>query len=159
MLKYVGPLIVVENIARSRHFYEDILGQKVEIDFGPNVSFVGNFSIHLKSHFQELLGGAARVPVTKKAHNGELYFEADEIEAVYQDLKQAGVEFIHGIQEQPWGQRVIRFYDPDGYVIESGETMEAAVGRLHRQGMTIEQVQAKTGMPIEFVQHVLKPTG
>ncbi len=159
MLKYMGPLIVVEDIARSRNFYENVLGQKVEIDFGPNVSFVGNFSIHLKSHFQELLGGAARVPVTQKAHNGELYFETDDIEAAHQKMKQAGVEFIHEIQEQPWAQRVMRLYDPDGFVLEFGENMEVVVRRLHGQGLTDGQIQVKTGMPMEFVQHVLKVAG
>jgi hypothetical protein len=24
------------------------------------------------------------------------------------------VKFVHGIREQPWRQKVMRFYDPDG---------------------------------------------
>ena len=55
MLKIVSPLVVVEDIGRSRHFYEQLLGQKVKFDFGPNVTFEGDFAIHLKSHFQSLL--------------------------------------------------------------------------------------------------------
>ena len=127
MLKYIGPLIIVDEIAPSRFFYEQILGQKVEYDFGHHVQFKGNFSIHLKSHFLTLLGDVNQYHATKKAHNGELYFETDNLETIYLGLKHAEVEFIHGIQEQPWGQRVIRLYDPDGHVIEIGETMDAAV--------------------------------
>jgi catechol 2,3-dioxygenase-like lactoylglutathione lyase family enzyme len=72
-------------------------------------------------HFQKLLGGAATIT---KSHGGELYFETDELESVCERLLRAGVEFIHPIEKQPWGQRVARFYDPDGHVIEAGELME-----------------------------------
>jgi predicted enzyme related to lactoylglutathione lyase len=90
MLKFVSPLIVVEDMARSRQFYEQLLGQKVEFDFGVDVCFEGDFTIHLKSHFQALLGEASRYPVTMKAHNGELYFDADDIESTCQRLQAAG---------------------------------------------------------------------
>ena len=85
MLKFDGPLIVVNDMARSRHFYEQLLGQKVKFDFGPNVPFEG-FSIHLKSHFQSLLGDVTQFPVTQKANWGELYFETDDLEPDYQRL-------------------------------------------------------------------------
>jgi catechol 2,3-dioxygenase-like lactoylglutathione lyase family enzyme len=156
MMKYIGPLIVVDEIAPSRYFYEHLLGQKVKFDFGVNVAFEKDFSIHLKSHYQALLGEVTQYPVTKQAHNGELVFETDEIEAVYQILKQAAVKFIHAIQEQPWGQRVIRLYDPDGYVLEIGETMESTVWRLYKQGLSIERVCEITGMPREFVEQAVQ---
>ncbi len=155
MLKFVGPLIAVDEIARSRYFYEQILGQKVKDDFGVNVSFEGNFAIHLKAHYQSLLGDVAQYPIAQKAHNGELYFETDELEPIYQRLKQANVEFIHVIREQPWGQWVLRLYDPDGHVVEIGEMMEATVERLYRQGLSIEQIIQKSSMSREFVEHVI----
>jgi hypothetical protein len=37
VLKYMGPLIAVYEIAPSRYFYEHLLGQKVKFDFGQNV--------------------------------------------------------------------------------------------------------------------------
>ena len=49
MLKFICPLIVVEDIERSRAFYEQLLGQRVMFDFGQDVQFEGDFSIHLKS--------------------------------------------------------------------------------------------------------------
>lgn len=159
MLKFVGPLVVVDEIPPSRHFYEQLLGQKVKFDFGQNVTFEGDFSIHLKPHFQSSLGDVTQYPVTKKAHNGELYFETDEVEAIYQRLKQAAVDFIHVIQEQPWGQRVMRLYDPDGYIVEIGETMEAVVWRFHTQGLSIGQISEKSSMPREFVEQVIQKQG
>ncbi len=151
MLKFVSPLIVVEDMARSRQFYEQLLEQKVKFDFGVDVAFEGDFTIHLKSHFQSLLGDAAKYPITSKAHNGELYFDSDDIELVYQRLQAAGVEFIEAIQEQPWGQRAMRLYDPDGHILEIGEPMEATIRRFYGQGWSIERIAAKTGMPHGFI--------
>jgi len=155
MLKFIAPLIVVEDIARSRAFYEQVLGQKVKFDFGEDVQFEGDFSIHLKPHFQNLLGGAEKYPVTHKANWGEFYFETDEIEAVAQRLTAAGVEFIHPVIEQPWGERVFRVYDPDGHILEVGESLEAAARRFHRDGQTIEWIMEKIGMPREFVEQAI----
>jgi catechol 2,3-dioxygenase-like lactoylglutathione lyase family enzyme len=155
MLKFDGPLIVVNDMARSRHFYEHLLGQKVKFDFGPNVPFEG-FSIHLKSHFQSLLGDETQFPVTQKAHWGELYFETDELEPIYRRLSEAGVEFIHPVCEQPWGQRVMRFYDPDGHIVEVGETMQAVVWRFHEQGLSIEVISEKSAMPRDFIEGVIQ---
>lgn len=155
MLKFDAPLIVVEDMARSRHFYETLLGQKVKFDFGPNIPFEG-FSLHLRSHFQSLLGDAAQYSVIQKAHWGELYFETDELEPIGQRLNEAGVEFIHAICEQPWGQRVMRFYDPDGHIIEIGETMEAVVWRFHEQGLSTDMIHTKIGMPGEFIEHTIQ---
>ncbi len=155
MLKFDTPLIVVDDMARARYFYEQFLGQRVKFDFGPNVPFEG-FSLHLKSHFQSLLGDEANFPVTTKAHWGELYFESDELEPIFQRLREAGVEFIHPICEQPWGQRVMRFYDPDGHNIEIGETMEAVVWRFHEQGLSVDLIMERSSMPREFVEHVIQ---
>jgi catechol 2,3-dioxygenase-like lactoylglutathione lyase family enzyme len=159
MLKYMGPLVVVDEIETSRYFYEQLLGQKVKYDFGPNVAFERDFSIHLKSHFQTLLGDGAQHPITKKSLNLELTFETDEIETIYQVLPQAAVAFIHTIQEQPWGQRVMRLYDPDGHVIEIGETMDATVWRLYGQGLSTGRIREKTGMPMEFVEQAILEYG
>jgi catechol 2,3-dioxygenase-like lactoylglutathione lyase family enzyme len=155
MLKFDGPLIVVNDMARSRHFYEQLLGQKVKFDFGPNVPFEG-FSIHLKSHFQSLLGDVAVYPVTQRAHWGELYFETEDLQPIFQRLKDAGVAFIHPVCEQPWGQRVMRFYDPDGHIIEIGEIMEAMVLRFYERGLSIDIIAEKSGMPREYIERVIK---
>ena len=156
MLKFVSPLIVVEEIARARYFYEHLLGQKVKFDFGPNVTFQGDFAIHLKSHFQSLLEERKENPVTERPHWGELYFEAEELEPVHQRLSEAGIEFIHAICEQPWGQRVMRLYDPDGHIVEIGETMEAVVWRFHMQGFPVDRIMEKSAMPREFVEQVIR---
>jgi hypothetical protein len=42
-MKFICPLIVVSNMEIFRSFYENILNQKVQYDFGENVSFEAAF--------------------------------------------------------------------------------------------------------------------
>ncbi len=156
MLKYEGVLIAVKDIAASRRFYEEQLGQAVKFDFGVDVAFEGGLTIHQKDHFQGMLGGGEPFAAVTKSHAGELYFETDAIELFEQRLKAADVVFIHPICEQPWAQRVMRFYDPDGHVVEIGERMDAVVMRLSQHGASVADVCQKTGMPREFVEGTLE---
>lgn len=156
-MKYVCALIVVKDIKRSRSFYENILGQKVEYDFGENVAFEGGFAIHLEDHYARLLN-IENDNILTKSNNFELYFESDDIESVFIALKKENTAFIHQIKDQPWGQRVMRFYDPDFHVIEIGETMEAVVLRFYGAGLSIEEICKKSSMPEEFVRNTIRAT-
>ena len=148
-MKFICPLIAVEDIQRSRRFYEDVLGQRVKYDFGENVTFEGDFAIHLCSHFQQLLGGR---PVKPGGNGYELYFEDDKVDELSLKLKEYGVNFVHEVREQPWRQKVVRFYDPDGHIIEVGESVEYLCFRLYHEGMNVEAITKATGMPEEFVK-------
>lgn len=153
-MQYICPLIVVKDITVSRQFYEEVLGQKIKYDFGENVTFEGDFSIHLEKHYQGLLGDE-HGPILKKANNFELYFETTELDTIIPRLKDIQIEFIHDIKEQPWGQRVARFYDPDNHTIEVGETLESLVLRYHHAGMGIKDIEKRTSLPKEFIEKVL----
>jgi len=50
-MKYLCSLITVSDINRSRYFYENLLKQEVESDFGENVGFKGGFAIHLENNY------------------------------------------------------------------------------------------------------------
>jgi len=50
----------------------------------------------------------------------------------------------------------MRLYDPDGHLLEIGETMEAVVWRLHQQGWSSARIREKTAMPAEFVEQALR---
>lgn len=66
------------------------------------------------------------------------------------------MKFRHGKQEAPWGQYSILFYDPDGHLIEVGETMTALVRRFAQQGLTPDQISARTSLPVPAVNEYLK---
>jgi len=151
-MKFVCPLITVDDIQRSRHFYEDVLGQKVIADFGENLTFQGDFAIHLKEHFQSLMDGAE---IIRGTNNFELYFEEDDPGPVVERLKAYGSYFVHELREQPWRQRVVRFHDPDGNMIEIGESMEHVSWRLYQEGLEIAEISRITYMQEEYVRKAI----
>jgi uncharacterized glyoxalase superfamily protein PhnB len=154
-MRFVCPLIVVNNMEISKNFYEKALDQKVQYDFGENVSFESGFAIHLKSHFSDLIY-IDKNDIIQKSNNCELYFEEDNLDSFLQKLGDMGsIEYLHGLKEQPWGQRVIRFYDPDMHIIEVGEPMESVVKRFLREGLSIEETAKRTLMPEEFIRQFL----
>jgi len=117
-MKFNCSLLVVEDIRRSRNFYELVMNQTVKFDFGENVTFEDGFAIHSKHHFEQLI---APGQINTGKNNFELYFEEDNLDALVQRLNEWGVVFLHRVEEQPWKQRVVRFYDPDGHLIEAGK--------------------------------------
>jgi catechol 2,3-dioxygenase-like lactoylglutathione lyase family enzyme len=148
-IKFICPLICVADIQVARHFYEEILQQKVKYDFGENVTFVGDFAIHLKTHYRGLIEGRE---IQQGGNNFELFFEHDDLEAMVQKLIGNQVEFVHEIREEPWRQKVVRFYDPDHNIIEVGESLEFLVRRLKSEGLRAEEIAAQTGIPLSFIQ-------
>lgn len=153
-MRFVCPLVVVQDMAVAREFYHNVLGQEVKYDFGENIEFQGGFSIHLADHFQGLLPEGKTI-TRGQTHNFELYFETEELDVTITRLKNAGVTFAHEIITQPWQQRAMRFYDPDGNLIEVGEAMETVVARLYKAGLTMAEVSEKSSMPLSFVEDVI----
>jgi len=151
-MKFVCTLITVTDMHRSRTFYESVLGQRVKHDFGENVQFEGGFAIHLRSHFSTLIGD---VPVDPPGNGSELYFESDDIDTIIPRLETEEVTFVHPLREQPWRQKVVRFHDPDGYMVEVGESLSALVRRLAGEGLTVEMIRDATGMTAEFISGIL----
>ena len=151
-MKYVCALVVVKDIKRSRFFYEEILGQKVSVDAGENVSYKGGFAIQQKDHFRSLINS---LPVKEAANNFELYFEDDDLEILLQKLKSNDIEFIHEVREQPWKQRVVRFYDYDHNSIEIGESMEYVAYRLSLENYSIEDICRITYIPEHIVKNAI----
>lgn len=154
-MKFKCPLIVVNNIEVARVFYEKVLNQKVKYDFGENVTYEGDFAIQLKSHFADMVT-ITQEDITAKSNNFELYFEEENLDRFIERLKETDqIKYIHGLVEHPWGQRVIRFYDPDMHIIEVGESMESVVRRFLSQGLSVEETAERTQHPVEFVRQCL----
>lgn len=150
-MDYRASLIVVSDIERSRTFYETVLCQNVKYNYGENIMFESGLSIHLKPHYAELIG-VSEDSILKRSHNFELYFEEMAFDVFLLNLKKyAEIQYIQRLVEHSWGQRSTRFYDPDGHIIEVGESMKSVVQKLITQGLSLEEVAHKTQHPIEFV--------
>lgn len=62
------------------------------------------------------------------------------------------IEYIHPLLEHSWGQKVVRFYDPDRHIIEVGENMRIIVQRFIDRGLTIEETAARMDVPVSYIQ-------
>jgi catechol 2,3-dioxygenase-like lactoylglutathione lyase family enzyme/RimJ/RimL family protein N-acetyltransferase len=152
-IKFISSILFVEDIKISRQFYEGVLGQTVDIDFGVNVSYTSGFSLWQRDHAWGVIFGAKQ-PGSNPACQPEveLGFETAHIDEAIRCLDAAGVKYEHPLIEQPWGQRTVRFYDPDQHLIELGELMSVVIARFLSQGLSIEQAAQRTGMPLEIVR-------
>lgn len=120
-MRFVNPIPFVRDIARSKAFYRDRLGLVVREDFGSFVLFETGFALHEgpaleETIWQEALPGDE--PYGRR--NLLLYFEHEDVDAAF-DVIAPHVDLIHPVERQAWGQRVFRFYDPDGHAVEIGE--------------------------------------
>lgn len=152
-MKFVCTLVVVDDITRARDFYERILNQTVLTDFGENIVFEGGFAIHQKKHFKNLI---MNTPIQHRSNNFELYFEYDQLDEVVIRLKNENIEFIHQIVEQPWKQKVIRFYDHDKNIIEIGERLEHVAYRLFTENYSMDEIIKITYLSEVRVENAIK---
>jgi catechol 2,3-dioxygenase-like lactoylglutathione lyase family enzyme len=153
MIKYQSAVLFVSDIAASRQFYCDLLNQKVSMDHGPNVGFEGGFAIWQSDHALSIIyDNAAAEKTAKDGARFELYFESEDLDAIWNKLSAAKTPVVHPIREQPWGQRVFRVYDPDGHIVELGEPMPVVIRRYLSQGLTPEEVSQKVFMPLDVVR-------
>lgn len=152
-MKFTAPLIAVNDIEVSKKFYKEVLHQKIILDFGANVTFEGNFA--LQANFAELVG-FNKNDMVQGSHNFELYFEEEDLDSFVKHLKNSSeTKYVHDVKEYEWGQRVIRFYDPDMHIIEVGESMEIVIKRFLKQGLSVEETAKRTMHPIEYVRKCL----
>ncbi len=140
-MKYVSTCISVDDINESRKFYEDLFGLEVYQDYGINITF--SCGLALQQDF-DWLTGLEKDSVLKKSNNMELYFEEDDFDGFIDKLKTYNdIEYVSDVIRHNWGQRVIRFYDPNGHIIEVGESMKMVVKGFLDSGMSMDEVSLK----------------
>lgn len=150
---YKGNLIAVKNIEESKKFYQEILGMKIAGDFGANVQLNGGLFLQTLDTWKSFINDKE---VTLKHNAGELYFEVSDIEMFCKNLQAYPIEYVHELIEHRWGQRVVRFYDPDHNIIEVAEDITIVVKRFFSGGMTEAQVAKRMDVPLDYVKECLK---
>ncbi len=159
-IKFVSAVIMVKDVKASREFYEGLLGQKVSMDHGPNLAFEGGFAIWQRNHASEIIFNQPQpAPIPAGCHAMEIYFETEDLEKIREKLAAEKIEFVHDLIEQPWGQRVLRVYDPDGFIVELGEPMSCVIIRLLNAGLTEDEIVKRTFMPVEIIRQIAAVVG
>jgi len=152
-MKFTSTLIAVANMEKSKQFYHDVLGMNVVADFGANVTLDGGLVLQTMDTWKAFIR-TDKVVLPNNA--GELYFEEENMDAFCEHLKQFDIRYVHSLFEHRWGQRVVRFYDPDRHIIEVGEKLDAVILRFMEQGLSADETAARMDIPVDFVTACLK---
>lgn len=117
-MKLCGFLIVVKDIEKSKKYYHDLFGLELIQDNDGNMILDGGLVLQEERYWQMFLGK----DTIMKNNAAELYFEEADIEAFVKKLQTLypETEYVNPLMTHSWGQRVVRFYDLDGTLIEVG---------------------------------------
>ena len=129
-------LIAVNDMDRAIRFYKEIFGLQVILDQDGNVIMSEGLVLQDAKIWQRFLGKE----LIPKNNMTELYFEESDIEGFVKKLEESDfeIEYVNELMTHSWertkssglrscadrsgsgDQKVVRFYDPDGNLIEVG---------------------------------------
>ena len=120
-MRLKNVLIIVKDIEKAKQFYHDLFGLDVILDNDGNMILTEGLVLQDEAIWKKFLGK----DIIPRNHTCELYFEENDIEAFVQKLEKLypSTEYVNRLMTHSWGQKVVRFYDPDGNLIEVGTPM------------------------------------
>ena len=158
-MKLKNPMLVVEDMERSKKFYKEVLGLRVLLDFGANITLTGGLCLQTKDSYEGFIE-VSKNDIKFGGNDFEIYFEenkAGEFDKFIEKLNSMNdIKYVHKVKEHSWGQRVVRIYDPDNHIIEIGEDMKNVCKRFADSGMNNEQIAVRMDVPVKFVNSLLK---
>ena len=120
-MKLKNILIVVKDIEKSKQFYHDLFGLDMVLDNDGNMILTEGLVLQDKRIWEEFL----EREIIAENNSFELYFEEKDIEGFVEKLEKLypSIQYVNRLMVHSWGQKVVRFYDLDGNLIEVGTPM------------------------------------
>lgn len=120
-MRLKNVLIAVNDMDRAIRFYKEIFGLQVILNQDGNVILSEGLVLQDAKIWQQFLDK----DLIPKNNMTELYFEEPDIEAFVKKLEESDfeIQYVNELMTHSWGQKVVRFYDPDGNLIEVGTPM------------------------------------
>lgn len=117
-MKLKNVLIVVKDIEKARQFYHDLFGLELVVDNDGNMILTEGLVLQDEKIWKDFLGK----DILTENNSCELYFEERNIEDFVQKMEKLypSVKYVNRLMTHSWGQKVVRFYDLDGNLIEVG---------------------------------------
>ncbi len=117
-MKLKNVLIVVKDMERARRFYHDLFGLETVLDNDGNMILTEGLVLQEEKYWKAFLGKE----ILPESNSCELYFEEADLEGFVEKLEgyYPEVRYVNRLMTHSWGQKVVRFYDPDGNLIEVG---------------------------------------
>ena len=115
-MKLKNILLVVKDIEKSKQFYRDLFGLFVILDQERNVILTEGLVLQDEKIWKEHL----EKDVAWNHNSCELYFEENELDAFVEKLENLypSIQYVNKLTTFDWGQKMLRFYDLDGHLIE-----------------------------------------
>ena len=115
-MKLKNILLVVKDIEKSKQFYRDLFGLSVILDQEGNVILTEGLVLQDEKIWKQFLGK----DIVPESNSCELYFEENDIEAFVEKLEKLypSIQYVNKLTTFDWGQKMLRFYDLDGHLIE-----------------------------------------
>lgn len=120
-MKLKNVLIVVKDIEKAKQFYHDLFGLEMVLDNDGNMILTEGLALQ----DEKIWRGFLERDIIPENNSCELYFEESDIESFVQKLERLypSIRYVNRLMTHSWGQKVIRFYDLDGNLIEVGTPM------------------------------------
>ena len=155
-MKFISPLIVVSDMEKSKRFYYDVLGLEVVTDFGANLVLTGGIALQTKDTWSAFIQKQDS-EIAFGGNAAELYFEEDDFDDFIQKMNRLkDIHYVHPVVEHSWGQRAVRFYDPDKHIIEVGENIIMVVRGFLNRGLSVEETAVRMDVSIDYIKSCLE---
>lgn len=120
-MKLRNILIVVKDIEKSKQFYHDLFGLDMLLDNNGNMILTEGLVLQDEAIWEKFLDK----DIIHENNATELYFEERNIEEFVEKLERLypDIKYVNRLMTHSWGQKVVRFYDLDGNLIEVGTPM------------------------------------
>lgn len=147
-VKDLYPLITTPALLDTRNFYI--------LHFGFEVLFEASWFVYLSGPGEEGTRGAVLAlmhpdhpssPPGPEAFDGRgmiLTIEVSDAAAVATRLREMGAPIVHGLTDEPWGQRRVVTRDPAGVLIDVVQQIAPAPGFWERYPVTHQRAGALT---------------
>ena len=115
-MKLKNVLVVVDDMEESVRFYQEMFGLQVIMKQEGNTILSEGLVLQDVKVWADDIG----LFTTPYSNTSELYFEADDVEGLVDKLTSSDifVRFQTELTELDGGQKMVRFYDPSGNLIE-----------------------------------------
>ena len=154
-MQYKGTLVAVNDIEKSKQFYNTVLGLEVVMDAGANVQLTDGVFLQTVDTWAGFIN-KEKSEIVFSNNAVELYFETDDMDMFIENIKAFNsIEYLHQVVEHSWGQRAVRFYDLDKHIIEVAENLVMVIKRFINSGLTLEQTAERMDVDVNYIKSAL----
>lgn len=152
-MKLKNMLLVVKDIDKSKDFYHRILGLHILFEYHGRAVLSSNITLQSLETWKDMIGQDDNQIIFQN-HACQLSFEVEDLDYLIELLDKYQVTMIYSSKNQSWGPKIIRFYDPDGHIIEVSETLRKVVRRFLNLGLSHEEISKRLNLPLDYIHKI-----